>query len=107
MQRLIRRRRETPEMGMGEWSVIDVGPSEVFAVEFRWGDRCVIVATNLSSHEVEISVANRIEDTKDGRELVDIWSDDGGADLSDGICTLGPYGYRWMRLRRPDDGLLL
>jgi len=42
MQRLIRTRRACPEVGWGEWRVIDAGESCVVALSYRWRDGTVV-----------------------------------------------------------------
>ena len=37
MQRLISRRRSTPEFGMGEWSLLDARTSRVLMIRYDWG----------------------------------------------------------------------
>lgn len=99
MQSLIRRRRETPEFGMGRPSLIDVGGPEVLAQRSDWDTRSVIALHNFSEEKVEMSIAGQCE----GRRTVEIWSDTDYGELDPSQVTLSGYGYRWIRLVEPGD----
>jgi trehalose synthase len=100
MERLIRRRRETPEFGWGEWSVLDTGEDAVLGHRCDWEGRTVLAVHNLSGEAQKVEV--EVEGADDERVLVDLLEDDGGSrSLEGGRCSveLEPYGYRWLRLR--------
>lgn len=93
MQRLIARRRATPEFGLGEWTLLDVGSSNVLMIRYDWGERAVVAVNNLATDEVEVDIAAHIGDA----ELVDIWSDrDYRAPSAE--LNVGGLGFRWVRL---------
>ena len=48
MERLIRRRRECPELGWGEWSLLAQDDPAVFAHRVDWGDSTVVAVHNLA-----------------------------------------------------------
>jgi glycosidase len=102
MQRVIRRRRETPEIGWGEWSVLDAGDDAVLAHRCDWEGRCFLAVHNLSEEPRQFEL--RLEDEGE-LAVIDLLDTDGTpTSLDDGRLpvTLEGYGYRWMSLR-PED----
>lgn len=97
MQRLVNRRRETPELGLGEWSLLDVGAPEVLAHRCDWGDTSVIALHNFSDNEVVVDLS----DESEGHQAVEVWSDGGYPDLEPSEVGLSGSGYRWIRLVEP------
>jgi glycosidase len=95
MERLIRRRRECPELGWGRMTPLDVGDPAVFAHRADWEDSTIVAAHSL------VAEPRTFEVESDG-PLVDLFGDeelepaDGRVEL-----TLGRYGARWFRVRRP------
>jgi maltose alpha-D-glucosyltransferase/alpha-amylase len=101
MERLIRRRRECPELGWGRWGLLDAGDPAVFAHRADWDDSTVVAVHNLAGRDA----GARLELGDDGA-LVDLF-DDEQHELDDGAVTLDlpPYGAHWFRLRRPGQRL--
>jgi len=97
MERLIRRRRECPELGWGECTLLDSGDAAVFAHRSDWDDSTVVAAHNLSGRDATA----RVKLGGDGA-LVDLFHDE-DHELENGAVTLElpPYGANWYRLRRP------
>ncbi|WP_245686636.1 alpha-amylase family protein [Paracoccus tibetensis] len=98
-ERLIRRRRETPEIAFGEWSFIPFPDAAIFALRYDWGGRTVLVLHNLGKR------ACRSECRPDGAEawasLTNIFGQ-GGFDLAaDGSLRieLPARGVLWLRVR--------
>jgi maltose alpha-D-glucosyltransferase/alpha-amylase len=97
MERLIRRRRECPELGWGEWALLDPGDKAVFAHRCDWEDSCVVAVHNLAARDASAHLVLG----GDGA-LVDLFHDE-DHELEAGEITLElpPYAARWFRLRRP------
>jgi trehalose synthase len=94
MERLIRRRRECPELGWGAWTILEQEDEAVFALQADWGDSAVVAVHNLAGRDARAVLAVEGEGT-----LVDLF---GPADLPVGAeVVLPPYGHRWYRVRRP------
>ena len=90
MERLIRRRRECPELGWGRFTALSPRETEVFAHRCDWDDSTVVAVHNLAGHDVE----TRLPLEGDG-VLIDLL---GSADLEPPFTLeLEPYGYRWYR----------
>ncbi len=102
MERLIRRRRETPEIAFGTWSFIPVPESPIVALRYDWGERCVILLHNLSATPCQTSY--RFHDGAGWEGLTDILGEGEFTLSRDGTLRveLAPYGCRWLRPRRAD-----
>jgi len=101
MERLIRRRRECPELGWGSWTLLDTGDPAVFAHRSDWEGSTVVAVHNLAGRDARA----RLELGDEGK-LIDLFEDEDHA-LEDGAVTLalGPYDGRWFRVRRPGERL--
>jgi maltose alpha-D-glucosyltransferase/alpha-amylase len=95
MTRAIQVRRECPEMGWGEWRILDVGDSRVLALDYRWRDGGVVTLHNLSADDVRMRLPDDLDLT--GVEEIRRMFGDGTADHGKEIDLAG-YGYSWLRL---------
>ena len=96
MERLIRRRRECPELGWGAFTSIPTPEPEVFAHRSDWDGSTVVAVHNLADRDVETTL--ELEDSDEVDALVDLF---GTKDLEAPFkLALGPYEYRWYRARR-------
>jgi trehalose synthase len=107
MERLIRRRRETPEIACGTWSLVPVPQAAIFALRYDWGPRTVLVMHNLGPKPHKASF--KIEHPASWEGLIDLF---GRGDFSlgkDGTIEveLEGYGCRWLRVRRAGHPILL
>ncbi|MEO8553956.1 MAG: trehalose synthase, partial [Kofleriaceae bacterium] len=96
-ERIIRMRKEVPEIGLGEWSVVDTGDKAIFALRYDWEGNGVLVMHNLSGKSIEVAI--RLGDAL-GRHLINLLAEahsDADARGAHHIA-LEPYGYRWFRL---------
>jgi trehalose synthase len=97
MERLIRRRRECPELGWGRCTLLDAGHAAVLAHRADWDDSTIVAVHSFADTRLEIDV-----DLGPGvAEAVDLLGD-GHVTPDDGTISLPlePYGYQWFRLRR-------
>jgi maltose alpha-D-glucosyltransferase/alpha-amylase len=91
MERLIRRRRETPELGWGAFTALSPREPEVFAHRCDWDGSSVVAVHNLAGKKVKTRLPLEEEAT-----LIDLL---GTQDLEPPFeLELEPYGYRWYRL---------
>ena len=99
MERLIRRRRECPELGWGEVELLDAGDPAVLAHRADWEGGAIVAVHSLAAEPREVRV-----EVGDAEAAVDLF---GAEELSPrrGRVTveLGRYGHRWYRLRRPGE----
>jgi maltose alpha-D-glucosyltransferase/alpha-amylase len=103
MERLIRRRRETPEIGCGRWAVLPVADPAVLALRHDWGHRTVLTVHNLAPRKRSVTFSL---DGMRGDEHLSELLGRGRATLEKSgevELELDPYGYRWLRLWRDGD----
>jgi maltose alpha-D-glucosyltransferase/alpha-amylase len=98
-ERIIRMRKEVPEIGWGSFSVVPSGAPEVLALRFDWRDNAVLIVHNLGPEPMEVCL-----DVKSGRtverDLINLLSENHSRSDDEGIhrIVLEPYGYRWFRV---------
>ena len=99
MERLIRRRRECPELGWGEVELLDAGDPAVLAHRADWEGGAIVAVHSLAAEPREVRV-----EVGDADAAVDLF---GAEELSPRrgrvAVELGRYGHRWFRLRRPGE----
>ena len=95
-ERLIRLRREAPEIGWGSWTVIPTAAQPVLVLRCDWQGRTLITVHNLSRRRRVVDVS------LDGVEgqLGDLLKLDRPIPIRSGIATirLGAHDYRWLRV---------
>jgi maltose alpha-D-glucosyltransferase / alpha-amylase len=99
MERIIRMRKEVPEIGWGDFSFISAQAKEVLIMRYEWRNNAVLFVHNLSGlpREVSFSVTNEQEEAC---SLINLLSDNHSQPI-DGDrhrILLEPYGYRWYRV---------
>lgn len=95
MERMLRMRKEVPEIGWGEFKVFDCGRPDIFALRYTWRNNAALFVHNLGAAPREV----RVQSQADG-PLVNLLSDDHSTPDSDGTygILMEPYGYRWFRV---------
>jgi maltose alpha-D-glucosyltransferase/alpha-amylase len=94
-ERLLRRRRECPELGFGTLTVLDAGAPNVLAHRCDWEGSTVVAVHELAGRATEVRLP-----VQDGDALIDLHGADDVAGLP-ATLALEPYGARWYRVRRP------
>jgi len=105
MERIIRRRRETPALGWGASRVLVTGDHSVLAHRSDWEGTTVVLVHNLASEprSVRIEVGPPVGDN----QLVDLLDQGRAVTAMDDGCLelkLEGYGYRWFRVDRMAGG---
>jgi maltose alpha-D-glucosyltransferase / alpha-amylase len=97
MERMIRMRKETPEIGWGDFRVLQTHSPEVLAIRYDWRRNSVLVVHNLSAVPRELSFG---VDAEDAKCLVNIFTGENcEVDESGELqIILEPYAYRWFRI---------
>jgi glycosidase len=100
-ERLVRTRRETPEVGWGRLSVLPIDAPSVIAHRADWQESTLIAVHNLSAAEATVQVA--IDDLGADAECEEVISDGSSYPplRREQMLTLPPWGYRWVRVHRP------
>jgi maltose alpha-D-glucosyltransferase/alpha-amylase len=96
MERLIRRRRESPEIGWGQATVLDVGEKAVLAHRCDWGENSVVAVHSFSEDHLEVILpAGGAQDAVDLFAREELHPTDGSIPIK-----LEPYAHRWFRMRK-------
>jgi maltose alpha-D-glucosyltransferase/alpha-amylase len=69
-ERMIRARKEAPEIGWGGFEVLDCGDPGVLIMRYEWRKNVVIIIHSFHDKPVEVSFA--VKDTEDAGVLIDI-----------------------------------
>jgi maltose alpha-D-glucosyltransferase/alpha-amylase len=105
MERLIRRRKETPELGFGSCTVFDCRDGKILAHACDWSARIVIALHNFSDKPGTANLEGQVDDKVVAIE--ELWSDTVYAAPKADKVEVGPYGYRWLRLIKRGQELML
>jgi trehalose synthase len=99
---LIRQYRESPEIGWGEYELLDQPHDAVLAHRCTWQGSSVIALHNFAAEPCRVPL--ELKSLDGDAVLVDLLQP-GRTPLEDGRAefTLDGYGYRWLRISRPDE----
>ena len=101
-ERIIRMRKEVPEVGWGDFTVIPVGDPSVLVMRYDWRNNWVLFVHNLDAkpHEVAFSVGLEKEHAEHGQLLVNLLAEDHSRADESGKhrLVIEAYGYRWFRV---------
>jgi glycosidase len=98
MKLLIRRYRESPELGWGKLTILEQPHPSVLAHACVWDDGTMVAVHNLGSEPQTVPLT--LEDCDSSHRLVDLLQD-GSTPVSDKgevELALEGYGYRWLRV---------
>jgi maltose alpha-D-glucosyltransferase / alpha-amylase len=99
MERIIRMRKEVPEIGWGDFSFISAQAREVLIMRYDWRNNSVLFVHNLSSvpREVSFSVTNG---QQEACTLINLLAENHSQPVAGDKhrILLEPYGYRWYRV---------
>jgi glycosidase len=98
-ERLMRRRKETPEPGFGEWRVLRHDVPSVLAHACTWNERTIVALHNLDAEPCRLTIPLEIEDAV---SYHDLFGGDDEEELREPRLelTLEGYGCRWYRIHR-------
>ena len=99
MERIVRMRKEVPEIGWGDFSAVRTNNPTVLAMRYDWRNNSVLLLHNLSGEPKEVRFTVRAEG-KDPSVLINLLSEDHSFPEKQGKhrILLEPYGYRWFRI---------
>jgi maltose alpha-D-glucosyltransferase/alpha-amylase len=98
-ERIIRMRKEVPEIGWGDFVFLPTRDPAVLAMRYDWRNNSVLFVHNLSSSPREVMLETGLEG-KEGELLVNLLSEDHShADKGGKHCLmLEAYAWRWYRV---------
>jgi maltose alpha-D-glucosyltransferase/alpha-amylase len=96
-ERIIRMRKEVPEIGWGDFTVLDAGHPGVLALRYDWRNNSVLTLHNLTRDAVQLDL--RLHD-QTGRRLVSLLDDAHSEADARGRhrIVLPPFAFRWFRV---------
>jgi maltose alpha-D-glucosyltransferase/alpha-amylase len=98
-ERIIRMRKEVPEIGWGTFTVLSTGTPEVLALRYDWRNNSFVAIHNLGAapREISLEVKAGFDQSCD---LVNLLTEDHSRAGARGKhrILLEPYGYRWHRV---------
>ncbi|MDB5592719.1 alpha-amylase family protein [Enterovirga sp.] len=97
-ERLIRMRKEAPEIGWGDFDVLETGEPAVLALRYSWRNNAVLAVHNLGAKPVEIALD--LAGPEGAPQLIDLRSAKHLSAHEDGRhhLLLEAYAYRWYRV---------
>jgi maltose alpha-D-glucosyltransferase / alpha-amylase len=100
MERMIRMRKEIPEIGWGDFSFLPLRTPNALAMAYQWRNNCVLFLHNLIAEPQEVRFRLHTKCAAEKDLLVNLLSGDNSeADRRGRHCVvLEPYGYRWYRV---------
>jgi len=98
-ERIIRMRKEVPEIGWGDFTVLDTRTPSVLAMRYDWRNNSVLFVHNLEAEPREISFSVGLPGDA-GNLLVNLLTDDHSRADAKGRhnLLLDAYAYRWYRV---------
>jgi maltose alpha-D-glucosyltransferase/alpha-amylase len=103
-ERVIRMRKECPEVSWGDFIVLRTNVSEVLAIRYDWRDTSLLTLHNFSGRKQRVRLktgCNR------GDLLVELFDGKHSQAANDGVhhVDLTPYAWRWYRVGAADNVL--
>lgn len=95
--RMIRLRKECPEIGWGKCTVLETGLPHVLALRYDWRNNSVIVIHNFDDRPHEVSIDPGVDGSERLSDLLseeELEADDDGTHK----IALDALGYRWYRV---------
>ncbi|MGJ4926410.1 alpha-amylase family protein [Bradyrhizobium sp. HKCCYLS2038] len=98
-ERIVRMRKEVPEIGWGDYTIIATKDPAVLIMRYDWRNNSVLFVHNLDEKPREISFDASLPDDT-GKLLINLLSEDHSHadDRGRHTLVLEPYGYRWYRV---------
>jgi maltose alpha-D-glucosyltransferase/alpha-amylase len=99
MERIVRMRKEVPEIGWGDFAILPTGNAGVLAMRYDWRNNSVVFVHNFTDQPCETRFAVGPADGSEKR-LINLLGEEHSGAHEDGRhhILLEPYGYRWYRV---------
>ncbi|TYL78062.1 alpha-amylase family protein [Bradyrhizobium cytisi] len=98
-ERIVRMRKEVPEIGWGDFAIIATRDPAVFIMRYDWRNNSVLFVHNLDEKPRETAFSAGLPDDA-GEHLINLLAEDHSHADKRGQhrVVLEPYGYRWYRV---------
>lgn len=96
MTKLIRLRKECPEIGWGDWEILKTGHDQVLGMLYTWKGRSLVVFHNFDEHPHEVVITTK--QVGHERLIVLMNNEESKADKKEHHIILDAFGYRWFRI---------
>lgn len=104
IQRLIRYRRQSPELAFGELTILETEDVGVLIHALEVDGWAVVAVHNLGAEATSVTIDLRQLKTDEVEGLVDLLhGDEPEIERSTAKVDLDGFGYRWYRVRRTGD----
>jgi maltose alpha-D-glucosyltransferase / alpha-amylase len=97
-ERIIRMRKEVPEIGWGDLTILDATDFAVLAMRYAWRNNCVVFLHNFAKEPREVEFRTGLAE-EENNLLINLLSSEHSRAQKNGkhsVCLEG-YGYRWYR----------
>ena len=103
-ERMIRARKECPEICWGTFTVLRTNAPEVLAIRYDWRETSLVTLHNFSSRKQKVSL--KVNSQRDGL-LVEVFDGHHSKARNDGThhVDLDDYAWRWYRVGSADNAL--
>jgi maltose alpha-D-glucosyltransferase / alpha-amylase len=103
-ERMIRARKECPEIGWGEFTVLRTNVPEVLGMRYDWRDTSLVTLHNFSNRQQTVHL--KVGSARDGL-LVEVFDGRHSRAHNDGThrITMSEYAWRWFRVGAADTTL--
>jgi maltose alpha-D-glucosyltransferase/alpha-amylase len=103
-ERIIRTRRECPEISWGDFAVLHTTAPSVLAIRFDWRETSLLTLHNFSDKAAKVRL--KVGSPRDG-VLVELFDGRHSRALNDGTHRINvePYAWRWYRVGSADNTL--
>jgi maltose alpha-D-glucosyltransferase / alpha-amylase len=97
-ERIVRMRKEVPEIGWGDYEILRLRDPAILAMRYDWRNNSVVILHNLDAKAREITFDVGLEG-ESGRLLINLLSEDHSEAEDNGKhrLVIEGYGYRWYR----------
>jgi maltose alpha-D-glucosyltransferase/alpha-amylase len=97
-ERIIRMRKEVPEVGWGNFEVLKTGDDAVLGLRYDWRNNSVLFLHNFADAPREVAFSTGLKGGMNDDLINLLTSDHSRADNGKHSVCLEPYGYRWYRV---------
>jgi maltose alpha-D-glucosyltransferase/alpha-amylase len=97
-ERIVRMRKEVPEVGWGDFTVIATRDPSLLVVRYDWRNNWVLFVHNFEAKPREVAFS--VENSEYGKLLINLLAEDHSRAGDDGKyrMVIEGYGYRWYRV---------